>query len=142
MPVFHPVTDASALASALADGKTRLVACLCAAWCGTCRDYRQAFEQLAASRPHLCFVWIDIEEHGDWLDDHDIENFPSILLQDADTPASETSVRFFGPVLPAIGILERMLDGAVLGDVHVAAPDLRAHLLAQAGAAPGGLPRA
>ena len=28
-----------------------LVACLCAAWCGTCRDYRAGFEALAARFP-------------------------------------------------------------------------------------------
>lgn len=28
-----------------------LVVCLCADWCGTCKQYRQPFEQLAASSP-------------------------------------------------------------------------------------------
>ncbi|ALS59855.1 MULTISPECIES: thioredoxin family protein [Pandoraea] len=127
MPVLDPVADRSALATALADGQTRLVACLCAAWCGTCREYREALEQLAASHPQLCFVWVDIETHADWLDDHDIENFPTLLVQDAHQTGEEA--RFFGPLLPAIGILERMLDAGVLGDTRVAAPALRAHLL-------------
>lgn len=129
MPVFDPVADRSALAAALADGNTRLVACLCAAWCGTCREYAQTFEQLAASHPALCFVWVDIETHADWLDDHDIENFPTLLVQDAAQPAGQA--RFFGPVLPAIGILERMLDADVLGNATVIAPALREHLLAR-----------
>ena len=68
MPVFDPVTDRSALAAVLADGKTRLVACLCAAWSGTCREYAQTLEALAARYPELCFVWVDIETHADWLD--------------------------------------------------------------------------
>ncbi|AHB75952.1 MULTISPECIES: thioredoxin family protein [Pandoraea] len=127
MPVFDPVTDRSALAAVLADGKTRLVACLCAAWCGTCREYAQTLETLAARYPELCFVWVDIETHADWLDDHDIENFPTLLVQDASQSAGQA--RFFGPVLPAIGILERMLDARVLGDATVAAPALREHLL-------------
>ncbi|MFK0377120.1 thioredoxin family protein [Pandoraea sp. NPDC090278] len=128
MPVFDPVADRSALAAALAGGNKRLVACLCAAWCGTCREYAQTFEQLAAKHPELCFVWVDIETHADWLDDHDIENFPTLLVQDA--PQSAGQARFFGPVLPAIGILERMLDADVLGNATVAAPALREHLRA------------
>lgn len=127
MPVFDPVTDRSALAAVLADGKTRLVACLCAAWCGTCREYAQTLEALAARHPELCFVWVDIETHADWLDDHDIENFPTLLVQDAGQPAGQA--RFFGPVLPAVGILERMLDAGVLGNATVSAPALREHLL-------------
>ncbi|MBN4667439.1 thioredoxin family protein [Pandoraea nosoerga] len=127
MPVLDPVADRSALAAVLADGTTRLVACLCAAWCGTCREYRETLEQLAAKHPELCFVWVDIETHADWLDDHDIENFPTILVQDADQHARHA--RFFGPVLPASGVLERMLDARVLGDATVAAPALREHLL-------------
>lgn len=128
MPVFDPVADRTALAAALADGNTRLVACLCAAWCGTCREYAQTFEQLAAKHPELCFVWVDIETHADWLDDHDIENFPTLLVQDA--PQAAGQARFFGPVLPAIGILDRMLDASVLGNATVVAPALREHLLA------------
>lgn len=126
MPVFDPIADRSALAATLAAGDKRLVACLCAAWCGTCREYRESLDRLAVTHPHLCFVWIDIESHDDWLDDHDIENFPTLLVQDA----GGGPVRFFGPLLPAIGVLQRMLDDAVLGDKQVDAPDLHAHLSA------------
>ena len=35
-----------------------IVACLCAAWCGTCGGYRTAFEALAARHPDKTFVWI------------------------------------------------------------------------------------
>jgi hypothetical protein len=40
-----------------------LVVCLCAEWCGVCRDYRHSFEQvklaIAADHPQAQFVWLD-----------------------------------------------------------------------------------
>ena len=32
--------------------------CLCADWCGTCRDYRNLFEALAPAHPGVRFVWL------------------------------------------------------------------------------------
>lgn len=125
MAALDPVAQRDLIIAKLNTPGTLLVACLCAAWCGTCREYQQAFDALADSHPEMCFVWVDIEDHGDWLDDHDIENFPTILIQDEHRP------RFFGTVLPFANILERMLnDPATLGSDTPQAPDLRAHLTA------------
>ena len=71
MPALNLDTDADRIAERLADPGTLLVACLCAEWCGTCRDYRTAFDQLADAHPDACFAWIDIETHADQLDDLD-----------------------------------------------------------------------
>jgi thiol-disulfide isomerase/thioredoxin len=105
MPALNLDTDAAAIAQRLNQPNTALVACLCAQWCGTCRDYEAAFDQLAQAHPQTCFVWIDIETHADQLDefDFDVENFPTILIEDDDTR------RFFGTVLPHARIVERML---------------------------------
>ena len=112
MPALNLDTDAPLIAQRLADPATPVVACLCAEWCGTCRDYRVTFDQLADARPDLCFVWIDIETHADQLDDFDVENFPTILIEDAQAR------RFFGTVLPHPGIVERMLtDLEMLRDI-------------------------
>lgn len=78
-----------------------LVACLCAAWCSTCRDYRAGFEALATRFPDTAFRWVDIEDDADWAGDFDIENLPTLLIFHHDT------VVFFGPMLPQPGILER-----------------------------------
>ena len=43
-----------------------LVVCLCADWCGTCRDYRAPFEALGKELPDAEFLWVDIEDEGDW----------------------------------------------------------------------------
>ena len=81
-----------------------LVACLCAAWCGTCRDYQAGFHALAARFPTARFLWIDIEDDADLVDDYDVENFPTLLIQRDDT------VLFFGTMLPHLELLQRTLE--------------------------------
>jgi thiol-disulfide isomerase/thioredoxin len=85
-----------------------LVACLCAAWCRTCDDYRPAFEQVARAHPELRFAWIDIEDESDALGPValDVENFPTVLV------AHGSEVRFFGTLLPHAATLERTLEAA------------------------------
>jgi len=84
-------------------GERWVVACLCAAWCGTCGSYRAAFEDLAQRHPDKVFVWIDIEDNADVVGDLDVENFPTLLVQRADT------VAFFGTVLPDPNVADRMI---------------------------------
>ena len=53
------------------------VACLCAAWCGTCGDYRAVFDMVAReSAPAARFLWIDIEDAADALGKSVFEKFP------------------------------------------------------------------
>jgi thioredoxin 1 len=80
-----------------------IVACLCAAWCDTCRAYRSNFDQLAALHPDKRFVWIDIEDQADFVGDIDVENFPTLLIQHAGT------VAFFGTVLPDTKLTDRLI---------------------------------
>ncbi|RZI41940.1 thioredoxin [Herbaspirillum sp. HC18] len=80
-----------------------VVACLCAAWCDTCRAYRSSFEQLASKHPDKRFVWIDIEDQADFIGDIDVENFPTLLVQRRDT------VAFFGTVLPDAKLADRLI---------------------------------
>ena len=58
-----------------------LIACLCAAWCGTCRDYRAGFDALAAHFPEARFLWLDVEDDAELLDDYEVETFPTLLIQ-------------------------------------------------------------
>ena len=94
------------IADALADDRW-IVACLCAAWCGTCGAYRAAFEALAARHPDKHFVWIDIEDQADVVGDLDVDNFPTLLIQRHDV------VAFFGTVLPDPALAERLLQAQV-----------------------------
>lgn len=80
------------------------VVCLCAAWCGTCREYLPAFTALAAKLPETGFVWVDVEDHAEIAGDVDVDNFPTLVIQRG------KDVLFAGPTLPDIGILARLLE--------------------------------
>jgi thiol-disulfide isomerase/thioredoxin len=91
-------------------GERLLVACLCAEWCGACREYRQTFEALAAQfAGDAEFAWIDIEDESDALGAPDIDNFPTLLVADA------VALRFLGAVTPQAGTLDRLVRRAVEG---------------------------
>ncbi|MET0265443.1 MAG: thioredoxin family protein [Duganella sp.] len=103
------------IAAALA-GERWIVACLCAAWCGTCGTYRATFEELAARHPGTVFVWIDIEDQADVVGDLDVENFPTLLIQ------RQELVAFFGTVLPDAAVAQRLLQSQqALGSAELAA---------------------
>ena len=80
-----------------------VVACLCAAWCDTCRSYRSSFAELAAQHPEKHFVWIDIEDEAEVVGDMDVDNFPTLLIQRRD------DVAFFGTVLPDPKVADRLI---------------------------------
>lgn len=105
-----------------------LVVCLCAEWCGVCRDYRSSFEKvrvaIQADHPQAQFLWLDVEDEADLLHPLDVDDFPTLLIAVADAP------RFFGPLTPQPQTLERLVrsaaqapDAAALTD-----PELRAAL--------------
>jgi len=81
-----------------------LVACLCADWCGTCRDYQAQFAQLQAKFPDVQFLWIDVEDESDLVDPIEVENFPTLLM------ATRQQVRFFGTVTPHLETLQRLIE--------------------------------
>jgi thiol-disulfide isomerase/thioredoxin len=89
-----------------------LVACLCAQWCGTCRDYRAVLE-LARERfgDQASVVFVDIEDDEAWLDGIEVDNFPTLLLARGD------AVVFFGTVTPHAQTLTRLIDSALAGDL-------------------------
>ncbi len=81
-----------------------LVACLCAQWCGTCKDYAPLFESLRSEFPQATFRWIDIEDESDVVDPIEVEDFPTLLI------ASAGQARFFGPVMPHIETVRRLIQ--------------------------------
>jgi thioredoxin 1 len=92
-----------------------VVACLCAAWCGTCASYRAVFEELASRHPDKYFLWVDIEDHADLVGDLDVENFPTLLIQ------RHEHVAFFGTMLPDPNVAHRLIESqAALGDEDLA----------------------
>ncbi len=81
-----------------------LVACLCADWCGTCREYLPKFEQLQAQFARVHFVWIDVEDESELVDPIEVENFPTLLM------ATRERVQFFGTVMPHVETLQRLIE--------------------------------
>ena len=81
-----------------------LVACLCADWCGTCREYQARFALLQASFPGIHFLWVDVEDKSELVDPIEVENFPTLLM------ATRQQVRFFGTVMPHPETLRRLID--------------------------------
>lgn len=81
-----------------------IVACLCAAWCDVCTTYRSKFDAFAAHHPELLFLWIDIEDQAELVGDFDVENFPTLLIQ------QHGVVTFFGTMQPETKQLKRLLQ--------------------------------
>ncbi|QIL83740.1 thioredoxin family protein [Diaphorobacter sp. HDW4A] len=97
----------------------RRVICLCAAWCVVCNQYQPQFEALAAQHPDVEFRWVDVEDEEESMDDYEVQTFPSLLISEGD------EVRFLGPVLPQIALINTLLkrlmqEGAISADVHAA----------------------
>lgn len=83
------------------------VACLCAAWCRLCDDYRAVQDQVARESAEagadLRWHWVDIEDDAEWLGEVDVETFPTLIV------AAPDGVRFAGPLLPHADTLRRVL---------------------------------
>lgn len=91
------------------------VICLCADWCGLCRDYLDVFASMAARYPRARFAWLDIEDQADLLGDVEVETFPTLLVADAE------GTRFFGPLTPQPQTLLRLLDSQERGSLQATA---------------------
>ncbi|WP_211462572.1 thioredoxin family protein [Collimonas silvisoli] len=102
------------LATTLADDGW-VVACLCAAWCGSCREYFTSFTALAQRHPQVQFAWIDIEDQAELIGDLDVDDFPTLLIQRGNV------VAFLGPVEMDLRLAERIL----LAQMSKSAEELR-----------------
>jgi hypothetical protein len=95
------------------DPASLLVVCLCAEWCGVCRDYRERFDAVCvliqADDPRAQFVWLDVEDEADFLHPLDVENFPTLLIGVDDSP------RFWGAITPQAATLERLVRSIAHG---------------------------
>ncbi|MEW5863890.1 MAG: thioredoxin family protein [Pseudomonadota bacterium] len=80
-----------------------LVACLCAAWCRTCSEFRDTFERLARANAGARFVWLDVEDDAEFLGDIEVESFPTLAVFRGATPV------FYGVTSPQEGVVMRTL---------------------------------
>ena len=95
-----------------------LVACLCADWCGACREYKPVFDSLARKFPNVRFLWVDVEDEADLIDPIEVEDFPTILI------AIDQNPLFFGTVLPHIETLERLIQDRMTAGEHASVKDV------------------
>jgi thioredoxin len=103
MPV-PPQSGSPPVALSTASPAPITVAVMCAAWCRTCTEFAAAFAALAAQRPQMRFVWIDIEDESELCGDLDIEDFPTLAVFRGVDPLH------FGPSLPLRDVVGRLLD--------------------------------
>ncbi len=115
--------DRSQASRAFADPSRLVVVSLCAAWCHTCDEFRAAYERLAAARPSIAFVWLDIEDDAALCGDVDVENFPTLAIFRGREPLH------FGVSLPIEAVVGRMIDALEASAAPLAAaPDSIAEL--------------
>lgn len=79
------------------------VACLCAAWCGVCREWLPQFTAQARTHPHMRFAWVDVEDEDEAMGDVDIVTFPTLLV------ARGGEVLFLAPIPPLVNQFPRLL---------------------------------
>lgn len=87
-----------------------LVACLCAAWCKTCSEFRDTFDKLAKDNAGAKFVWLDVEDDSALVGDLDIENFPTLAVFRGGKPL------FYGVTMPQEGVVARTLASLTRDD--------------------------
>ena len=87
-----------------------LVACLCAAWCKTCTEFRSTFDKLAKENEGAQFVWLDVEADSALVGDIEIENFPTLAVFRGDKPL------FYGVTMPQEGVVARTLASLTRDD--------------------------
>jgi thioredoxin reductase (NADPH) len=116
----------AALAARLAGGDPLVVVALCAAWCNTCTEFRDAFGRIADARPDALFVWLDIEDDHAVAGDVDVENFPTLAVYRG------SAVLHFGVALPHEAGVARLVAELASRDGGLAAPPPAVAALAQA----------
>lgn len=86
------------------------VAVFCADWCRVCREFVPQLQRSLGGRDDVRLLCLDIESFPDEEDLLDIENFPTLLLADAQGRA-----RYAGAVLPKVAAVEQLIDSAARG---------------------------
>ena len=95
-----------------------VVAVYCAAWCDTCTEFRMAVERIAATRPEMLFLWLDIEDDVELCGELDVENFPTLAIYRGD------ALLHYGVSLPQEGTVARLVDEvAARGEPTTSAPE-------------------
>ena len=128
----HVEADRAAVAAAIADPQRLVVVSLCAAWCDTCAQFRATYERIAAARPGIAFVWLDIEDDSAVCGDVDVENFPTLAIFRGAAPVH------YGVSLPHEGTVARLVDALAARPVAPSGPSAPPAVVALPAALAGG----
>jgi thioredoxin 1 len=110
------------------------VVCLCAAWCGVCRDWLPTFTAQARAQSHLRFAWVDVEDEDEAMGEVDIETFPTLMVARGD------EVVYLAPIPPMVSQFSRLLarlqaqpqpDPGVTGEANALLQRLKTEVLAR-----------
>ena len=123
MPVLTATSWKGLPPAAKDERRALLVVCLCAAWCDTCNEFRLAFERIAADRPQMRFLWLDIEDDAEICGDIDVENFPTLAVWRRDL------LLFYGVSLPQEPSVARLVDALAAGGPAVSDAPTEVHEL-------------
>jgi thiol-disulfide isomerase/thioredoxin len=84
--MLDPWRDASAIAALLSSDASLLVVMVGAEqWCARCRALRPVFDELAAQRgANEVWLWLDMEDHADFIGDDLPENLPVLMAYRGD----------------------------------------------------------
>jgi thioredoxin-like negative regulator of GroEL len=84
--LLDPWDDASLLAQRLQQSNTRLLILLGAEqWCAKCRELRPQFDDLVAqAKPEEVWLWLDLEDHADFIGDYLPDSLPMLIAYQGD----------------------------------------------------------
>ncbi len=124
---LDPWNDAAFIADRLASPSARLIVLIGAeSWCGTCRTLRPVFDAMAQERAGRdeTWLWLDLEEHGEFLDDFIPASLPWLMVYKAAQLTHATIIS---------GASAALLEEVLAQPSHVDQgdfPDIRARFMA------------
>ena len=123
--LLDPWNDAATIAERLARNHGRLVVVIGAeSWCQTCRTLRPAFDALAHEQGDEVWLWLDLEEHAEFLGDFIPDDLP-LLISYRGSSLTHAAVPDGATALALSETLARHLRIE-----HTAVPDIRSRLAA------------
>lgn len=116
-PILRVSEDGLRRLRAASTADRLIVVSLSAAWCRTCDEVHAALEHIAAARPDLQVVWLDIEDDAALCGDVDVETFPTFVV------LRGRRIVHFGATPPQEGVMARLFDELARSGASPAVPD-------------------
>jgi hypothetical protein len=104
--LLDPWLDARAIADRAAQPEARMILVLGAEnWCDKCSVFRPHFDARAvAARDNEIWLWLDLEEHAEFLDDYLPDDLPQLIVYEGE------AMTICQPLAPTREALEAALN--------------------------------